>query len=422
MTGGIGRAGCGMLAGVLLAGPGSLTAQATAAWTGTVVAPTRRVEHGIETLTFPPGALQRAARLAVDPAPVGTFGGSSGDPAFDLSHVDGVALLSNGGLATFQMDDNVVLIFGPDGRGVKRLGGAGQGPGQFVTGKLLRLAGDTLLVIDDGNARATWIVPARGVIATTSLNGRLPPLVGRPAGKLANGDLVLTSAGITESHVGPPGTKSFPQPNAQVVVLPRAGTGVTVASVPDVELGAIAVSASSPVVSARVRFSPEPQVVVWNNFIVTGAARSYAFELRDGSGRTVQTIAVGLPRRPVTSALRAADLALRLSQSYGGRPARDDPKRAALIEATPFADSIPAYSGLFVSPNQTLWVVDGETPFDSGWSATGFRPDGAIVGRISYVGPGRPVGFGDRSVLLRTVDADDVVALELHRLRLASVH
>ncbi|HQW66332.1 MAG TPA: hypothetical protein PLJ23_04780, partial [Gemmatimonadales bacterium] len=70
---------------------------------------------------------------------------------------------------------------------------------------------------------------------------------------------------------------------------------------------------------------------------------------------------------------------------------------------------------LFVGDDATLWVVDGLTQFDTTWAATGFRTDGAMIGRLTGTG-GVPVAFGEGVVLVKAVDEDGIVRLELRSI------
>ena len=82
----------------------------------------------------------------------------------------------------------------------------------------------------------------------------------------------------------------------------------------------------------------------------------------------------------------------------------------------PVADSLPAYGQFFTTPNKTLWVVDAVAPNAKEWTATAFRNDGAIVGRLRVLGEGPPVAFGNDRVVVSTQDADGVVTLTVRRI------
>jgi hypothetical protein len=70
---------------------------------------------------------------------------------------------------------------------------------------------------------------------------------------------------------------------------------------------------------------------------------------------------------------------------------------------------------LFVTRSGTLWVVDAIAPTDTTWTATGFRPDGAIVARLDAPVAGQPMLFADDRVIVRATDSDGIVSLIVHR-------
>jgi hypothetical protein len=86
-----------------------------------------------------------------------------------------------------------------------------------------------------------------------------------------------------------------------------------------------------------------------------------------------------------------------------------------LIREQPFADSLPPYGDFHVVGN-TLWVVDPSVPGDTAWSATAFRRDGAIIGRLHGRGRGTPVAFAPDRVAVRDTDADGGVSVRVHRI------
>jgi hypothetical protein len=87
------------------------------------------------------------------------------------------------------------------------------------------------------------------------------------------------------------------------------------------------------------------------------------------------------------------------------------------LRAAPFADSLPVTAELFVAPDGTLWVLDGHTSQDTSWSATGFRRDGAIVGRLRVDRGGLPVAFGNDRVVVKSTDDDGIVKLAVYKFR-----
>ena len=93
--------------------------------------------------------------------------------------------------------------------------------------------------------------------------------------------------------------------------------------------------------------------------------------------------------------------------------------RAQRLMLQPFADSLPSYAGIDVSPNGTLWVIDDWEWGDTARFATAFRPDGAILGRLQFARRVFPIAFGDDRVVVREPDRKTAEAFEVYRFHLA---
>jgi hypothetical protein len=117
--------------------------------------------------------------------------------------------------------------------------------------------------------------------------------------------------------------------------------------------------------------------------------------------------------------MRDSAIAAGLARLEGSQAERMvDPAESRRIErALPVADSLPPYDTWFVSPDQTLWVLDASAPGETTGGATAFRQDGTIVAQLTWSRQGRPVAFGDDRVVMRDVDADGVVALRVFRIQ-----
>lgn len=95
------------------------------------------------------------------------FGSLDGPEA--LVPVGPVALSSDGTLWAAQPQDGEVIAVGPDGALRHRVGGLGEGPGEFATISLLGWVGDSLWVTDNRNRRITFYGPDGGERGTAPL-------------------------------------------------------------------------------------------------------------------------------------------------------------------------------------------------------------------------------------------------------------
>jgi hypothetical protein len=279
---------------------------------------------------------------------------------------------------------------------------------------MIVVAGDTLLIPDIGNMRMNWISPDAGVVRTESLIGRITPRTRHVVGLLPGGGIVMFSNYVQRGEAG-----RVTRPLSPVVLLPPRLPARVVAQLPDFEtvLFQTRYEGGPGEESVPLGFSRTAHAIVWDSVIVTAVGEGYRLDLRNGAGRVVAQLSVAVSRRPVTPALRRADISERLKQlaAYRERP-RDPAESERLVREVPYADSLPPYSAIFVSSNNVLWVVDPVAPGDTAWSATAFRTDGAILTRLRGSATAPPVAFGDDRVVLRTTDADGVVAFKVHRI------
>jgi hypothetical protein len=162
------------------------------------------------------------------------------------------------------------------------------------------------------------------------------------------------------------------------------------------------------------------QITAWDTMIATGGGPDYTIDLRRPDGRIVGRIHVPYQRRPVTSAMRQAWIAEQLERmnATGGERMVDPEESKRLTREQPFADSLAPYGKFHVTDGEkTLWVVDIVTSSDTGWRATAFRRDGAIIGRLTVTtGQSAPVAFTDDRVIVRTEDKDGLIALKVYRI------
>ena len=173
---------------------------------------------------------------------------------------------------------------------------------------------------------------------------------------------------------------------------------------------------------AVVRFGRRAIVTASDSSVVSGVGDGYRMDLRDANDKPAARIVLNIPQRIVTAIMRDVQLAKQLScvrpQANSAEVGCEFYKR--FIRETPTADSLPPYSAFHVSPNKTLWVIDYMAPDDSTWSATAFRQDGAIVGRLRAAGKGLPLAFGDDRVVIRSEDDDGDVSLVVRRIGVAA--
>ena len=380
--------------------------------------PTRRVVDGVVLLEHPADAFARAPQWTLASTPLAIAGGADA-PDYDLTTARAVEILSDGRIVTLSPVGARLFVFAPDGRGEKSLGRQGQGPGELVApGGLSRTNGDTLVIPDPGNKRLNWLVPSKGYVASEPLPAIENDFFVRPVGMLRTGELVVSTAGLLQSTKVDTVTRP---PASVVLVTPKSGTTRVVASLPDAEIVRIQTNmrGRARMESMPLRFSRSAMAIAWDTVIATGTGDGYRIDLRDTTGRIQSSLRVPVARRPVTRAMRDSAIAAGLQRLAGPSSERlvDAAESRRIERDRPAADSLPPYGEWFVSPNRTLWVVDGSEASETSGGATAFRQDGAIVGRLTWSRQGRPVAFGDDRVVMRAVDDDGVVSLRVLRIQ-----
>jgi hypothetical protein len=396
------------------------------------VRPTSRDTAGITLLTHGSGAFDSAMHLTAAADPLTVIGGPEMKPGYELLYVYDVGILSDGRVAALAQVGNKLLIFGADGKPQKSLGRQGSGPGDLMApAGLVVLAGDTLLIPDDANMRINWVLPDKGFVADEPLpvpkdlpthispGDPMPLILKGVGGVLPDGRILLHSLGLSWGE-GEPNKVARTLPAIAVVDL-KAGSVHPIARIPDVELVQMETRYRGHARMQPIfpRFGRVASAVVCDSSVVTGSAEGYTVDFRNPSGAVYSRLTVPRARRPVTKAMRDAQIAIELARYEGVHTERmvDPAESKRIAREAPFADSLAPYSRFFCTSDRTLWVVDAIAPSDTGWSATAFRIDGAILGRLYVPGAGMPLAFANDRVVVRSEDADGNVYLKVYAIR-----
>jgi hypothetical protein len=390
------------------------------AQTGPVM-PVTRVVNGVMIREHSASAFARAPQLALDAKPLMVMGGLDGDPAYDLTWAQYVVPLRDGRIVTLSPVGNKLFVWGADGRPQRTIGRTGKGPGEWnAPAGMIALGGDTLFIPDDPNRRLNWVLPDKGVVIDTMAVETFSTRPGQLVGMLPGARMVFSDAHYIPWSAHDAGARSL-----ALITVARVGGGPAreIARIPDMETvvretrygGTVR---KEPYIVGLTAFA---RAIVWDTLVAT-SGDGYRIDLRNAMGRVVSAIHVGVARRPVTAAMRAARIAEELKRfdAPGGEGPVNTGRLAEskrLVREQAFADSLPSFALMFVTPGKTLWIVDAIAPTDTGWNATGFRLDGAIIGRLHGSGKGMPVAFGDDRVVVRTQDADGVVGMSVYRYR-----
>lgn len=376
---------------------------------------------GIERIKFAGDAFSQTAQWTIDSNAITVAGGVDVDPDYDLTGAHQALLFSDGGIVTFASVGAKLLMFSASGKPERTVGRSGKGPGEFTAPhSLVLIRGDSLLVLDAANQRLNWITRQGKFAAMKKLP--LREMWGAtPVGLMPNGELLVDGVG---GMVGESDADSVTRSQSPIQLMtiegPDLGTPRTIATVPNFQMLRQETRYRGRVEkhTTVLRYTLRAQIAPWGNSIVTGDGASYQFDVRNTDGQLVRQVHVGVPRRPVTKDMRDTMISLELKRLEGPKTERmvDVNESRRLTREAPFSDSVPAFHQAFVSPNGTLWLVDGMALGDTAWSATAFNREGAMIGRVQAPGFAYVMAFGDDRVLLRVEDADGVVSMRVHKL------
>lgn len=396
---------------VLLAACGDPPARTT---TATVV----RDSAGIAIVENPAAAGDSLAwRIASRPA-LDVGGGAT--PGEQLFQALAATRLSDGRVVVANSGTHELRFYGPDGRHLLSAGRQGDGPGEFRhLGWVGHLAGDTVAAWDDVQGRLSVFDP-RGRFVRAFTPSELPGVFPRLHGTFADGSLVvatgidlarLPAAGqvwrdtAAFVRVGPDGERlgdlgRFPG-TEQFAALPPGGRGAfTVDTRP---------------------FARRTVTAVRGDRLYVGTGDAYEVAVYDASGKLERLIRRDHRPLAVTDRdredYRASIVTL---GGPGGEEFRREQER--MLEAAPYPDRMPPYTGLRVDAEGYLWVEEAVRPGERGagvpWSV--FDPEGRLLGSLRLPPSLYLLEVGRDYVLGQARDESDVEHLRLYRLERSS--
>jgi hypothetical protein len=374
----------------------------------------------LTVMTHDPSAFDRAPRLLVDTIPMATIADSI--PGYEMSDQMSVALLSDDRLAVALYSS--ILLFDGRGNPEKKFGDKpGKGPNEFAFNDgILRADGDTFIVPDHGNSRVSWITVGQGLARSAPLpEVKDVTMYTGVVGMLPGERLVLHSFGTHVITV----PDQIVRPRAPLVLLDlKNRRGRTVDSIPEAEWTAVMLKIGDQPASKAglaVRFGRRTYLAVWDTSIVVATGEGYSIDLRNATGAVTGRLRSARLRRPVTQEMRAAAF-VHDSTEMSANPITGPNADATFREFVRMhrdvltADSLPPYQGVFATPKGRLWVVDPIAPGDTFWTATAFRRDGAMLGRLTAPGTDPPILITDDRIVTRRKDDEGGTWLRVYRI------
>lgn len=350
------------------------------------------------------------AEWTVGPDPILRLGVVEGDPAYQFNGITGLARGVEGGVVVADGGSQEVRFFDSSGAAQVRVGGKGEGPGEFIGLSGLGAApGGSLWAYDFSLRRLTWLSGAGEVEGITSLGSEPPAL--NAVGAFPDGSFVLKQLwGATAvSAATDAGLRRDP---VAYVRFGRDGAFVdTVGLFPGRQIflrdeGGRGVMSTPP-------FARNSVGSTWGGGLVVGTQEG--FELMRYSREGELEGMVRISHWPV--ALQSGDL----EEYIQGRMAQVPPERRPgvrqEVEAMPVPDTKPGYGGLLADEGGNLWV--GE------WASSPHLPekwdvldsDGHWLGAVSTPDRFFPYCVGSDWILGVEWDDLDVEYVVLYPLR-----
>jgi hypothetical protein len=346
-------------------------------------------------------------RLASEPEL--EIGVAAGDSDYELSGVAGATRMSDGRIIIANARSAELRVFDRTGVHEGRIGRNGVGPGEFRNlGAVWRLGGDSIVTYDRALRRITFCDPqgnlARMLALASPGNGLSPSATGVfDDGSL----LVLASAAITPA-AGPgvhriAGTVFHYGADGRIL-----GTIASLAT----EEWVILEFENGPVLTLRA-FARNGWAVTDGRLVFLADNDRYDVRVYRPDGTLIRRLRRGQANPRVTGELIERYTNTRLG-SLPDEEARRVERR--LIEAMPFPETVPAFSGILTVADGTLWIQATVIAGDTSLSFSVFDPTGVWLGDVAVPARFRVFEVGTDYVLGRAIDEVGVERVRLYRL------
>jgi hypothetical protein len=364
---------------------------------------TTRDSAGIAIVTSTRAEWTDSTAWQVAAEPMVDIGSVEGDPERELFRVAG-AVRTPEGIAVANAGTGEIRFYADDGTLLRRVGGRGEGPGEFasLTGLWL-FRRDSLLAWDERLRRwsvhsltgdfARVILPERSGLNPTSL----PPL---DDGSLVLQDLWLDVPDEQRrtqyhhyTHVSSDGRFLDSLPRLPAFdAIPVEGLRIF-----------------APIFAARSAATASGDGIWW------GRGDAYAVDEYAADGALLRRVRWQGPERSVTSDHIAA------YKESETETIRDENRRrefAAALETLPVETAFPAFVFMLRDRTSHLWLFGSEPPGDPqpSWSWTVLAPDGRWLGPVAMPRSMLPFDIGEDFVVGSAFDIDDVEHVRVYRL------
>ena len=341
------------------------------------------------------------ATWQVDTAAVLKIGKAGEDPVNQLYRVRGIAELHDGTVAIANQGSSEVRLYDANGRFVRALGRAGQGPGEFAALRDLLVRGDPLYAYDRAVGRLTRFLSSGTYLDDRVLRKDSTRILPNFVGLLGDGTAVGWVSKLTSSADG------FSRDSA-VLLRFRA----------DGAVGALGEFAGQESISRTRDLGPgmaAGEMYTWGfyrsfravaagNRIYAGVTDSAVIQVWDGAGAQLPSLRWGDVPLPLDDA--TVDALFERETSNLAPDKRAEERK--VMQSAPRPATAPVFDRLVLAPGGELWVRRFDQPgaVMSEWLV--FDADGALRARVGILREReiRAIGRGRLYTLER--DADDI--------------
>jgi hypothetical protein len=352
------------------------------------------------------------AEWTVDSTPVIDIGGLEGAEGETLFQVTGALRLGDGRLVVANGGTAQLFYYRQDGTLERAVGGKGGGPGEFqFMARLVRLAGDSVLVVDAQARRASVLDPLGAFVRDFTPGG--VNMFGSVMSRLSDGRWIGTGGFIIAGGEIKDGLQRNDM--AFVAFTPDGAMDDTIVVVPGSERYLkFQRSGDRALVMLRPRpFGRSTQSAVFGDALWVGTQDEPEVRQYAADGRLTRIVRTGGELRPVTEEQVAAFVDERVASLAPDqqRTTRDD------YEEMSMPKTMPPYATMTVDSDGNLWLEDTDdyiTP-SGGWTV--YDRDGKAVARIRLPEHLTVYDIGPDYVLGRERDDLDVEHVRMYRLR-----
>ncbi len=380
---------------------------------------------GVTVVTHPESVLAAEApfRLASDPAV--RIGMLDGPDEVRFTRIVGAAPLADGSIAVLEGADREIRVFDSEGHFQRRIGGPGDGPGEFrLPQALQRLPGDTLLVWDSGASRLSWFDVEGELVRDEQVDtGEL----GRISTVHAMGDGTVTLVVVDRARDAVDSPDDGLRRRESVLVQWDGSDGElrewaevagaeTLVSVESSSDGMMRISMGQPWYGASLLTSGSGERLWW--------ADGTRWEFKAWSpalGTVEMVVRIDAPLEPF-------DAAFIRELEDGELEAADDESRRDAVrqrhQATEYPEWVPPFRRLVAGSDGRVWLGLTQTPpvrLPGGagpelWNWLVLDPEGTVLGRVTLPPRTRLLHAGAHDLLLVRFDELDLPYLERFRL------